>query len=115
VDVVGYGVNDAQAQTGIAVKRHARLGVDQISRNEMVAGRAGKSTCHGDSGGPWFATVHGQRRMVALTSGGSDDCSGAGYATRVDRVASFLQPFIDADLAGTLVQDADKLGIVALN
>lgn len=32
------------------------------------------STCHGDSGGPAFATIDGAVRLVGVTSGGPDDC-----------------------------------------
>ncbi|MGR4928243.1 S1 family peptidase [Bradyrhizobium sp. CAR08] len=32
------------------------------------------STCHGDSGGPAFATIDGTLKLVGVTSGGPDDC-----------------------------------------
>ena len=32
------------------------------------------STCHGDSGGPAFATINGAVKLVGVTSGGSDHC-----------------------------------------
>lgn len=32
------------------------------------------STCHGDSGGPAFATIDGTTKLVGVTSGGPDDC-----------------------------------------
>lgn len=33
------------------------------------------TTCHGDSGGPAFATIDGAVKLVGVTSGGPDDCS----------------------------------------
>jgi Trypsin len=32
------------------------------------------STCHGDSGGPAFATIDGALKLVGVTSGGPDNC-----------------------------------------
>lgn len=43
------------------------------------------STCHGDSGGPAFATIDGAVKLVGVTSGGPDDChSGTDQSYDVD-------------------------------
>lgn len=43
------------------------------------------TTCHGDSGGPAFATIDGTLKLVGVTSGGPDDCHvGADQSFDVD-------------------------------
>jgi hypothetical protein len=43
------------------------------------------TTCHGDSGGPAFATIDGALKLVGVTSGGPDDCHvGADQSFDVD-------------------------------
>jgi hypothetical protein len=52
---------------------------------QRIADQLLGSTCHGDSGGPTFATIDGVVKLVGVTSGGPDDCSaGADQSFDVD-------------------------------
>jgi secreted trypsin-like serine protease len=110
VEVVGYGVDDGANQTGADVQRRTSLPVTQVGANEISAGVPGQTTCHGDSGGPWFGDIDGVRTIVGVTSWGDDGatCNSRGHAVRVDTIMDFLEPIIDADLAGTLVQEIEE-------
>lgn len=53
----------------------------QLRNEDKILG----STCHGDSGGPAFATIDGEVTLVGVTSGGPDDCrAGADQSYDVD-------------------------------
>lgn len=53
----------------------------QLRNEDKILG----STCHGDSGGPAFATADGEVTLVGVTSGGPDDChAGADQSYDVD-------------------------------
>jgi secreted trypsin-like serine protease len=61
----------------------------------------GSGACHGDSGGPAFATIKGQKVIVGITSRTTDKSGGchkdsvytnvAAYKTLIDQMAAKLQ------------------------
>ncbi len=87
--LVGYGETAAgnegrrlQAQTYIDRLPGDRIRFDQSD---------GRGTCGGDSGGPAFAALDGgEERLIGVASFGDPECTGAGYAARLDRQAEFL-------------------------
>ena len=94
--LVGYGTDDPQANGG-GVKRQTTTRVTSYTPAELQFGGTGTSACYGDSGGPAFMTVGGQELLVGVTSGGDENCTEGSYS-RVDvHLASFVQPFIDAN------------------
>ena len=62
---------------------------------EFVAGGAGFDSCNGDSGGPAYIDVAGQRVVAGLTSRGTETarnpCGEGGIYTRVDVHLNFIR------------------------
>lgn len=59
----------------------AEIGSTQYKGDRLLclSSSDGDGTCYGDSGGPTFVKVGGQRYLVAITSGGTDDSCRRGY------------------------------------
>jgi endonuclease G len=61
---------------------------------EFVAGGEGYDSCNGDSGGPAYIIVDGQRKVAGLTSRGIKStfrpCGDGGIYTRPDAHKDFL-------------------------
>ncbi|WP_433968307.1 S1 family peptidase [Tunturiibacter gelidiferens] len=64
----------------------------EITDNMLCAGREGKDTCTGDSGGPASIVVNGQRKLVGIVSWGEGcgDVNKPGVYTRV----SIFRPWV---------------------
>jgi V8-like Glu-specific endopeptidase len=96
VDNVGYGVQDAKAQTGYGVRRlaHQRMVGNATSKDGFLK-LSGGTTCFGDSGGPNLQA--GTDVVLAVNGyGASATCNATSYSQRLDTpeahafVASFL-------------------------
>lgn len=111
-NLVGFGNDDVLSTRGFGTKREvtvpitglAQAGVDMdaLEREfgfesdlEFVAGGAGFDSCNGDSGGPAYIDVAGERVVAGLTSRATDNarnpCGGGGIYTRVDVHATFIK------------------------
>ena len=55
----------------------------------------GVMPCRGDSGGPSFATIEGEQRLIGIISSGDETCTEFGIDTRVDAFASWIGDTID--------------------
>jgi secreted trypsin-like serine protease len=98
VDIVGYGVEGLTPQktpTGFGVRQIVTTPVKSAGSqaDQFLKLLSGPGACFGDSGGPNFAS--GTSTVVAITSGGSKNCNGVSYATRIDTpdVLPFLTHF----------------------
>lgn len=60
----------------------------------------GGSICSGDSGGPVLALREGREYVVGVHSFVRGNCIGLGYSVRPSMMLAFLQPILDAPLAG---------------
>ena len=89
---VGYGMNVYGSDgTGAGERRTVDIPLVSVGPREMIAGREGQGTCHGDSGGPLFAGDV----IVGITSyGDTVDCNGADHFMRVDDNLAFLRRFV---------------------
>lgn len=94
VRFVGYGLDNATAQTGAGIKRETTTTLTDHSALLLHFSDGTHETCNGDSGGPAFMTVGGQEVIVGLTSYGDVACNMGGYDTRVDAVASWVDGFV---------------------
>jgi secreted trypsin-like serine protease len=92
-ELVGYGrmslASDSRGQKG-----YGRSRVSQLKSQELVVGVAGVAqNCDGDSGGPAFISVHGQRRLVGIVSRSVEriaPCASGTVHTRLDGEAAWI-------------------------
>lgn len=111
--LVGFGNDDKLSTRGFGLKREVTVDISYIRRNpaddldaaeeeigfesdlEFVAGGNGFDSCNGDSGGPAYIMVGGERKVAGLTSRGTKNaispCGDGGIYTRVDKNLDFVQ------------------------
>jgi hypothetical protein len=84
----GFGdTSDGRGQDGLLRKLAtktidcAEIGSTQYKGDRLLcfSSADGDGTCYGDSGGPTFVKIGGQRYLVGVTSGGTDDSCRTGY------------------------------------
>jgi secreted trypsin-like serine protease len=93
--LVGYGLNNGQAQTGAGIKRTAEVPVGSIDAKFVVTGSwFGTTMCSGDSGGPVFANVNGQETIIGVNSFGFIQCMGTGSSTNVATYLDFVNQYV---------------------
>jgi secreted trypsin-like serine protease len=87
---VGYGFDVVDDEkVGAGIKREASWAIDSVENRRVTFSVLGKNTCKGDSGGPAFLIASSTITQVALTSGGTSDCT-MGFETRLDAYAAWL-------------------------
>lgn len=95
VDIAGWGQQTATADPlqgpppgTVGKKVCGASTINEVGEFEMQIGADATTTrkCHGDSGGPTYLIVDGQRRVIGITSHAYDaeDCNKGGVDTRVD-------------------------------
>ncbi|WP_394835562.1 trypsin-like serine protease [Pendulispora rubella] len=93
VRLVGYGWNDGVSKSGGGVKREITVAVKELKSDDFSVGEYGRTSCHGDSGGPAFL----DGKIVGVTSYGYDypweACIDSGFYTRVDLYTSFIDQY----------------------
>jgi len=95
VTLAGYGVsvegpNGKMSGSGILRKVAVPLTDPNYSETEMLFGaRDGAGACHGDSGGPAFATINGQTYVIGVTSRTTDQKGGCHTDSIYTNVAAF--------------------------
>ncbi len=103
--LVGYG-EKRDDTGGSGIKRSvAGSPMADIRPFQFDFGSAGKSTCHGDSGGPAFiAFSDGVERTIGVTSGHTGGC-GANFDTRVDFYQSTVRSWLAVTEAAACTAD----------
>ena len=96
VRFVGYGLDNAAAQTGAGVKRTTTTTLSDHTALLVHFADGTHETCNGDSGGPAFMTLGGRETIVGLTSYGDVNCNMGGYDTRVDAMAAWIDGYVQA-------------------
>ena len=69
--LVGYGLTDMETQVdpGKLMKANVKIQNAKFSETEISFGQTdGKGACHGDSGGPAYATINGKLFLIGVTS-----------------------------------------------
>ncbi|WP_328850756.1 trypsin-like serine protease [Micromonospora globbae] len=106
-EVVGYGTEEAQREPGGhvhpggGVRMKAEVGFNALNRTwvrlAMNTGRGYGGACYGDSGGPNFVTIGGERVLAATTITGDTPCYATNVAYRMDTPTArgFLDDFVD--------------------
>jgi secreted trypsin-like serine protease len=94
VRFVGYGLDNATAQTGAGVKRQTTTTMADHTASLLHFTDGLHETCNGDSGGPAFMTMGGKEVIVGLTSFGDVNCAQGGYDTRVDALADWVDGYV---------------------
>lgn len=99
VTLAGYGLTSMEPQTDPKklLKAEVKLSNAKYSETEILFDfQDGKGSCHGDSGGPAFATINGKLFVIGVTSrapsmsGGMNCLEGAIY-TSVPGSVNFLR------------------------
>jgi V8-like Glu-specific endopeptidase len=94
VRFVGYGLDNAPAQSGSGLKRQTSTTLSDFTNLLLHFSDGTHETCNGDSGGPAFMNINGSDVIVGLTSFGDANCNQGGFDTRVDAMLSFIDPFV---------------------
>lgn len=94
VRFVGYGLDNATAQTGAGVKRTTTTTLSDHSALLLHFADTTHETCNGDSGGPALMTLGGRETIVGLTSYGDVNCAMGGWDTRVDAMAAWIDSYV---------------------
>jgi endonuclease G len=93
--VVGFGSNSI-GMSLLNRKRDVELDIKSRTAQEFIAGRSGKGVCKGDSGGPAYIMVDGNRLLAGITRGPelpNGLCGENGRFTRVDAHMAFIEQF----------------------
>lgn len=121
--LVGFGNTDPGGSVGFGTKRRVRVPMMVVrksdedlsreetvlgfnSRTEFVAGRKGsrRDSCKGDSGGPAYVMVDGERKLAGATSRATDEaidmCGDGGVYVRIDKLDTWIDETIDALIGG---------------
>jgi MYXO-CTERM domain-containing protein len=112
VTMVGYGVTNAQTQTGNGTRRVVDEVITDMDEDFIYYGGGTSGTCQGDSGGPTFRHRGSDLVLIAVTSWGDASCVLEGGNTRVDKYADFITPLalLPVDLAVSAPADGATLG-----
>jgi endonuclease G len=116
--LVGFGSDDPLGTKGFGIKREVEVPILHLKRSpnedldaaeqeldfesdlEFVAGGNGFDSCNGDSGGPAYINVNGDRKVAGLTSrataGAINPCGEGGIYTRVDVHLEFIREVASA-------------------
>jgi hypothetical protein len=105
--VAGYGTQEAQrgpgghTHPGGGVRMKAPTTFNALNkawvRVAMTAPQGNGGACYGDSGGPNFAEIDGERLLVGTTITGDSPCYATNVAYRLDTpgARAFLAPYTD--------------------
>jgi V8-like Glu-specific endopeptidase len=107
VRFVGYGLDNAAAQSGAGVKRQTTTTLSDHTDLLLHFTDGTHETCNGDSGGPAFMTIGAQEVIVGLTSYGDVNCDAGGYDTRVDAMLAFIDKYVQANDPSTTAAPPD--------
>jgi MYXO-CTERM domain-containing protein len=87
VELVGYGLTSVDSFE-VGVKHHGLADLVEVGSHELFIAEPGQQqNCNGDSGGPAYVDIDGNRRIVGVVSRAPDQnptCDHGGIDTRID-------------------------------
>lgn len=100
-------------------KYGALLNIQEVRTDRITIQSAGKSVCHGDSGGPALGQINGEWRVLAVNSYALTDfaqdsnpprtrCEGGAVGVRTDVYKTYLQSWVDRFQFESLNCQSDK-------
>lgn len=111
VTLAGYGTSDGVAGSGAGKLRYVDTTIQKAAYSEseiLMEQSLGKGACHGDSGGPAYINVNGERFLIGVTSRGVNDpgnhCGISSAYTSIAYYADWVKT--EADTMGA---DVDKI------
>jgi secreted trypsin-like serine protease len=111
VTLAGYGNSDGVAGTGAGKLRYVDTTIQKTAYSEseiLMEQSHGKGACHGDSGGPAYVEINGERLVIGVTSRGVNDpenhCGVSAAYTSVPFYADWIQ-----QEATTMATNVDKI------
>ncbi len=96
IRLVGFGTsrgNDSRGDT-LGTKRQTSTKISDFDITSLTFMDVTHEICDGDSGGPALIDLGKGEVIVGVASYGDSDCVEYGIHTRVDRYASFIDPFV---------------------
>jgi uncharacterized protein (TIGR03382 family) len=93
LEIAGYGKTTVQGDaTGILFDAQTKLISLNATELQVGMGSPQPQNCNGDSGGPGFAVVGGERRVVGIVSRSFSglECTSGGVDTRVDAYVAWI-------------------------
>lgn len=101
IRVVGFGETSVDAHD-VGLKREGVAIITASDATTFTLHPDPSQPCHGDSGGPAFASLAGDERVIGVTSAGDASCVEYGRDTRVTGyLDELVRPFIAATAAGS--------------
>ena len=101
VRLVGFGQTQPSGEPP-ETKRTGTATISALQSAELRIVPGPSLSCHGDSGGPLFATINGRELVVGVTTTGDPGCATYGRNVRVD---AFLNDFILPGIARAATSD----------
>jgi len=101
--VVGYGsasIGPGQQFAATNERRSGTVTVNSLVPEFVIVSELGvhgnDGECHGDSGGPMFASIGGVETLVAIVTAGDGACHAQGFAKRTDTASTrtFLDDYV---------------------
>jgi secreted trypsin-like serine protease len=88
-----YAAEVPYVPTSTCTQNKSYPGANQITVNMICAGKEGKDTCAGDSGGPASVEINGQRKLVGIASWGDGcgDVNKPGVYTRLSQFRTWVK------------------------
>ncbi len=113
VGLVGYGLTSNDAYE-VGVKHDGTADLVNVGDWELFIAQPGQQqNCNGDSGGPAFADLDGQRRIVGTVSRSPDSntvCDHGGIDTRVNAYLDWIHQNADVPCGGLKAPCSDSPG-----
>jgi len=111
VTLAGYGLSDGVAGTGAGKLRFVDTTIQQAAYSDseiLMEQSKGKGACHGDSGGPAYIMVNGERLLAGVTSRGVNDPENHCNVSAAYTSIAYYQDWITQE-AATLSTQVDKI------